>query len=235
MISQTILKPVLSTGSTLSHSIGDLMDYFSLFWKTFEEQQKNQRKIAELETKLELYEETRRENDRLRKILKFSETLERKVIAARVIGWDLSPWRKSLIIDKGEKHGIVKNMAVIVPEGLVGRVLEAGLTTSRVLVLIDPDSRTSALAAETRSHGLVTGDGSKNLTLRYLDLDSDVQVGETVLSSGVTGLLPKGVRIGKIISLGKDKEGLHLAAEVSPFVAFSRIEEVLCIASSPTK
>lgn len=231
MVTQSLLKPFLSAGSSFSSSFSNFFDYFALFWKTFEEQQQNRSRISELESKLELYQEAVHENQRLKKLLDFKGTLQGKSVAARIIGWDLTPWRKMVILDKGHKQGIRKDMAVVVPEGLVGRVLEVGSSTSRAILLIDPDARVSALASDSRGNGLVAGNGTNGLEFRFLDMDAGIAVEETVVTSGVTQLFPKGIRIGRIKSLGKDKDGLHLTAQVIPFASFSKLEEVLCIAS----
>jgi rod shape-determining protein MreC len=137
-----------------------------------------------------------------------------------------------VILDKGRRQGVVKDMAVVVEQGLVGRILEAGQSTSRAILLVDPEARIAGLAGESRAQGLVGGDGSALLRMRYLDLDSGIRVEENVLTSGATHLLPKGLRIGKIESVTKDKDGLHLMAIVRPFVAFTKLEEVLCLAPS---
>ncbi|MBU3759449.1 MAG: rod shape-determining protein MreC [Candidatus Omnitrophica bacterium] len=231
MMSQSLLRPFLSAGSSFSSSFTDFFNYFNLFWKTFEEQQQNRARISELESKLELYQEAVQENQRLKKMLDFKSQHRGKSVAARVIGWDLTPWRKRVILDKGSKQGIRKDMPVVVPEGLVGRILDVGTSTSRAILLTDPDSRVSALAADSRGNGLIAGNGSNALEFRFLDTEAGIAVGESVLTSGVTQLFPKGIRIGKIKGLSRDKDGLHLTGEVVSVASFSKLEEVLCIAS----
>jgi rod shape-determining protein MreC len=120
-------------------------------------------------------------------------------------------------------------MAVIVPEGLVGRIFEAGPETAKVILLSDPDSRVSSLTATSRTHGIATGNGTLKLELQYLDLDSEVAVDEIVISSGVGGIYPKGIRIGRVVNISRDSGGLHLLGTIEPFVNFSKLEEVLCI------
>ncbi|HTL47436.1 MAG TPA: rod shape-determining protein MreC [Verrucomicrobiae bacterium] len=232
MTSQSLLRPFLSVGSSVSNNVSGFFNYFFLFWKTIEELEQDRAQIAQLESHLEQYKEVERENERLRKLLEFRDQFKGKTIAARVIGWDLSPWKKTIILDKGSKQGLRKDMPVIVSEGLVGRILEAGRSTAQVILLVDPEARVSALAADSRSQGLASGNGSQTLTLDYLSLDSQAAVEETVLTSGATGLFPKGLRIGKITAIEKSKDGLHLSATVQPFAAFTKIEEVLCIVSS---
>ncbi len=227
--SLTVLKPVMLLAHSGVQAASDVRDSFGRFWRTFNAQKQYETKMADLESKLVQYDEALRENDRLKKLLGFKQTLARKSTAAHVIAWDISPWRKTIILDKGTKEGVKKDMAVMVPEGLVGRVLEAGPSTARAILLIDPDARVNAAADESRAQGVVGGDGSAQLRMTYLGLDAGAAVGETVLTSGVGGLFPKGLKIGKITALVKDSSGLHLSATVEPFAPFTKLEEVLCL------
>lgn len=233
--SLSLFKPVLLVGDGTLQFFDSTRSGFGRFIKAFQGQEANEKKITELESELNQYRELSKENERLRKLLEFRDTLEGKKIAARVIGWDPSPWRKTLILDKGKNQGIRKNMAVLVAEGLVGRIVEAGPSTSRAILLLDADSRVSAMAEESRAQGVVTGYGGQELTLEYLELEGNVAVGENVSTSGLNGLYPKGIRIGKITAISRDSTGLHLQAKISSFVRFSKLEEVLCLESSRVK
>jgi rod shape-determining protein MreC len=231
-LGDTVLKPVVSFASGLGYASVNLRDGFINAWKSFQDQAGLEDKIAGLERQLETAKETDRENARLRKLLEFKETQTVRAIPARVIGWDISPWRKMIILDRGQSSGIQKNMSVVVAEGLVGRVFEAGPHTARVLILLDPESRVSALASESRAQGVAEGNGSELLSLEYLDLDAKVELGETVLTSGATALFTKGLLIGKVQAISKAADGLHLSAEIKPAVSFKALEEVLCLVSS---
>lgn len=230
-----VMKPAFMVGKTAADFLSSSRDAVGRFFKAFHGQEANEKRIAELESEVSRLSELAKENERLRKILEFRDSLAGKKIAARILGWDPSPWRKTLILDKGTQHGIRKDMAVLVADGLVGRVVETGPSTARVIMLIDADSRVSGMTQETRAQGLVAGNGGNELTMEYLDLESNVAVGEVVSTSGLNGLYPKGIRIGKIVSIAKDSTGLHLQAKISSFVRFSKLEEVLCLGSSQGK
>lgn len=234
-LSLTLLKPALAAGQSAADFVSAAQHAVIHFWRTFQNQGRMEARVAELEAGLVRFQEMAKENQRLMKLVEFRETLSGKTVTARVIGRDLAPWRKTVILDKGKNQGIKKDMAVMVPEGLVGRVLEAGPGTSRVILLTDPEARVSALTDQSRAQGVVTGDGSAVLKMVYLELDSGAAVEETVLSLGAGRLYPKGLRIGKITGLGKDEDGLHLVAYVHPFVPFSKLEEVLCLGSDREK
>ena len=229
----SLFRPLLLLASGVTTTATNMRDGVQHAWQSFQNQSRYEEEIARLNRRIEDLEESRRENERLRKLLSFKETFATKPLPARVIGWDISPWRRLMILDHGQKEGIQKDMSVVVAEGLVGRIFEAGAHTSRVLLVLDPESRVSALAANSRAQGIAAGNGGENLSMEYLETDSNVALGETVLTSGATGLFPKGIPVGKIQALAKSADGLHLSAEIKPAVSFSKIEEVLCLELSP--
>lgn len=202
------------------------------FWNLYSNYQTLNNRVQELEGKLVEMEEFKKENERLRELLKFKKESTVKVVPARVIGRDLAPWRKTLLIDKGSKDGIKNRMAIVSVEGLVGRIVEVGPLSSRAILLLDPESRVSVLFQENRDLGLAEGDGSPWIRVTHIDRESTVKVGDIVISSGLGGVYPKGIRIGRVEMVATEKEGLELFALVRPFVPFSKLEEVLCIASS---
>lgn len=227
--SLTLMKPALVAMERGVHSVSHVRGQAAQVWKMFRDQKVLEDRVAQLESKLVFYDETVRENERLRKLLQFQQVVQKKSVAARIIGWDISPWHKTMILDKGTRQGIRKNMVVVDPQGLVGKISEVGPSTSRLLLLIDPDSRVSAVSGNSRAQGVLAGNGSLTLNMGYLEISSGVSVEEFILTSGVGGIFPKGLRIGKIKSVGKARDGLHLVAQVEPFVAFSKLEEVLCL------
>lgn len=234
-LSLALLKPFLVSADAAQNVAVSGRECLINFWKTFRDQSRMQVRLEELESKVVLAGELQRENERLKKLLAFKDSIAGRKIAARVIGWDSSPWRKTIILDKGEKGGLKKEMAVVVPEGVVGRILEIGPVTARVILLPDPDARVGAITEQSRAQGVVAGDSSPKLHMQYLTLDSGAAVDETVLTSGVGGIFPKGLRIGAIEAISRDSGGLHLIARIRPFVSFSKLEEVVCLESSQAK
>lgn len=232
-ISLTVSKPFFVVGETVRTSFvktGEGMIKFFTLYRTHGELTQ---KVEELEQKLVSHKEIEKENERLRELLKFKKETPGKAFAARVIARDTAPWRKTLIIDKGTSHGIKKKMAVVSAEGLMGRIVEAGPITSRVILLPDPQSRVSILFQDSRDEGIAEGDGSAWLRVTHISRESQVKVGEAVVSSGLGRVYPKGIQVGTVEMVGTEKNGLELFATVKPFVKFSKLEEVLCVALSP--
>jgi len=231
----TCFKPFLTVGSSLRSTLLVLRNDHAFFWNALTTQDKYLERIAFLESRLTQYEETREENERLRELLNFSESLSVESVGARIIGEDLSPWRRAVLLDKGTRHGIRKDMPIVVPGGFVGRMIQVSPLTSKAILLTDSDSRVSIVTVESRSQGIVVGRGNKKLEVKYLPLDSQIKVGETVVTSGRGGFFPQGLRIGTIESVRKGTDGLHLLATVKPSVHFSKLEEVVCLVWSREK
>ncbi len=233
MASQAVMKPILLTSQNVSNGVSSTFSYFFLYWKTFETQQHNQQIIDKLENQLFDYEKIKKENERLKDLLVLKKMTPQDSISAKVIGRDMSLWKKTITLDKGKKEGLEKTMAVIVTKGVVGKLIELTSSTARVILLNDPDARIAVISVDTRSHGVISGDGSDILKMRYIDLDSGIKEGEMIMSSGMTHDFPAGLKIGVVRKIRKDKNGLHLVAEVEPFADLSKVEEVLCIKLSP--
>jgi rod shape-determining protein MreC len=231
----TLARPAFVVGSGIREAFYSLRYQSGNFLDAVGKQKAYIARIQDLESQLLRTHEMERENERLRKLLNFSRPLALRTIGARVIGEDLTPWKKVVLIDKGSRHNLKKDMAVVVPEGLAGRVLEVGPYTSYVILLPDADSRVSALTSVSRAQGIITGVGASKLQMKYLALDVEIAIGEDVTTSGVGSIFPKGLQIGKIESIERDSDGLHLLAFVKPSVPFSKLEEVLCLISSPQK
>jgi len=186
-------------------------------------------KAAILALEMERFKEIALENERFRELLDFRNKHPLKSIAAEVIGRVPSTWSRLVLINKGERHGIKRRMAVCTSVGLVGIVAETGPFTSKVMLLTDPNSRVGVILADSRQTGILAGTDSGNCKVIYLDMDNDAASGERVSTSGFGGLFPKGIPIGTVKKLGKDNVGLYGYAIVKPYQEMNEIEEVVCI------
>lgn len=187
------------------------------------------KEVAFLRYKLKASQDLYQENNRLKKLLAFKQGTPFKVIAARVIGRSPDSWSSSAIIDKGSSHGIKKSMTVITFAGLAGRVVETTPSTSKVLLVNDPNIAVSAVVKRSREEGLVSGTLGSTLSMKYLAKDSDIQPSDEVVTSGLTGTYPKGLEIGKVVEVGVEFSGLSRYAVIKPAVDLYSLEEVLVI------
>jgi rod shape-determining protein MreC len=165
----------------------------------------------------------------LNKLLSFKSNLTFSTKAAQVIGRDSSNWLSTLIIDKGEKAGINIGMPVISDTGLVGKIVEVSKSTSRVLLINDPNLKVAALVQDSRDEGMVSGSLGGTCRMYFLSLDSEVKINDVVVTSGLGGVFPKGLLIGRVVDVDLDSTGLMKNCSIKPATNLSRIEEVLVI------
>lgn len=211
------------------NSIGKEFKAVILYHHHFIENKKLSKEVEHLKQWLIQAQELYLENLRLQKILYFKHRSSYNLVAAKVIGRDPSYWTSVIIVDKGKRDNIKQNQAVINYAGLVGKVIEAGDSVSKAMLLNDPNLGVSAIVQRTRQEGLVSGTLENQLIMRYLPPESDIKPGDVVLTSGLTGLFPKGIFIGTVVEIGKEFSGLSLYCLVKPAVDFAKLEEVLVL------
>lgn len=187
------------------------------------------KEIYWLKQKLNETEEISLENARLKELFSFKQASPYKVIAARVIGRSPDNWSSLIIIDKGRLNGIKKGMVVINYLGLVGRVIETTESTGKIMLINDPNFAVSSLVKRSRQEGLVCGRLGSSLIMRYLPSEADIKASDTIITSGLTDLYPKGLLIGTVVDIGEEFSGLSRYAIIKPAVDLSSVEEVLII------
>ncbi len=190
--------------------------------------------VRALEERVSRLKEYERENEELRKLLQFREKSKLEEVLAgsmgtEVVGRNPTNWYRTLVIDRGERDGLKRNMVVVSREGLVGRITEVGFTTSQVMLILDEESCVSAIVERTKEHGIVEGKLTHTLRMKYLSGKTEVMAGDVVYSSGLGGIYPKGLLIGRVKNVERADYGLTMSAEVEPAVDFSRLENVLVL------
>jgi len=173
------------------------------------------------------WRETELANARLRNLLGFEKTIAELAVAAEVIGKDPSAWFKTVIIDKGRADGLTKSLPVVMPQGIAGQVIEVSNHYSKVMLVIDRNSAVDALVQRTRARGVIKGDSTDRCRLEFVLRKNDVRVGDTVVSSGLDGVYPKGLRIGFVSEVIEHDADIFHEVIVTPFVDFEKLEEVL--------
>jgi rod shape-determining protein MreC len=170
------------------------------------------------------------EADRLAVLLNFHNAhSETPMLAAHVIG--ASPDTGSLMvnIDRGSRDGIRRDMGVITPDGVVGKIFAVYPDISQVLLLGDKESGVGALLTDTRTQGPVKGNGGPLLTLDYISNDEKVTVGETVVTSGQDRIFPKDLPVGSVVDFVADPKTPFMRIRVKPAAHLDRLEEVLVL------
>ncbi len=189
------------------------------------------RELLEARTETSHAKEVEKENERLRKLLDLRELLGVRGRAARVIGRSPSQWFRLIVLDQGAKHGLSKRDVLLAAGGLAGRVFEVGPFSAKAVLLTDPEFRAGAIGQDSRDMGVVAGTGGVRLKVQYLPLETKLAVGEVVLTSGLGGIFPKGLPIGRVREVGVAANALESVAWVDPFCDVDHLEEVLCIPS----
>jgi rod shape-determining protein MreC len=168
------------------------------------------------------------EADRLATLLNFRR-LNRDVpmLGARVIGASADAGSQTVFVDRGEQDGIRRNMAVITPDGVVGKVSEAFSSSAQVLLLTDKDSGVGAMLADSRIQRPVGGTGEPLLQLKYVTNDDTVNVGERVVTSGMDRIFPKDLPVGTVAEVKPGNPFRQI--RVRPAANLGRLEEVLVL------
>lgn len=170
---------------------------------------------------------------RLERLLALRGAVTYRTVAARVITRDPSRWFTTLTVDRGGRDGVVRNSPVVTPDGVVGRVIEVTATASRILLIADSRSALGVLMQGSRDAGVVEGRGRGTLHLRYLSRAVAVRRGDIVVTSGLGGIFPRGLTVGRIVSVTREEGALLQEAEVEPAAALDRLEEVLILLPRP--
>jgi rod shape-determining protein MreC len=192
------------------------------------ENQQLRTELARLELRNKALESRAAEGDRLAALLNFREAhADVPLITAEVIGASPDATSHSIYINCGEKDGVRRNMGVITPDGVVGKVVEVYATTAQVLLLTDRESGVGALLATTRTHGVVKGTGDPYARLDYVVNDEKLSPGEEILTSGEDRIFPKDLPIGTVIS-AKNANPFQTIV-VQPAARLDRLEEVLVL------
>lgn len=172
-----------------------------------------------------------RETERLRQMLAYPARAAWRLQPARVIGRDPANWWQSVRIDVGLQHGVTTNMAVLTPEGLVGRVAEAGPWNSRVVLIGDPNCPVAAALADTSDTGIIRGVSGGEIRgalveLTYLARSASLKPGQRVVTSGQGGVFAPGIPIGELVDSRPAGSGIYMEARVRLAVNLGALDHV---------
>lgn len=231
----TLLNSVFSPVQKALSVSGDKVDSTVSFFKDSkalkDENKILRQRVEELEKENDEFKTLKQKNEELKEALNLKNQLKQyQTISANIIAKDLGNWFNVFTIDKGTNDGVVKDCTVIASKGLVGRVLEAGPFSSKVITVIDIDSTVSARLTRTRNYVEIKGDlalGDQGLCKMYnIEPGVDITVGDRLETSGTGGIYPKGITVGKVKEVRQTNNELDRYAIVEPVVDFTRLEDI---------
>lgn len=231
----SVIQPVQSFAAKASNGI---ISFVQKVFKTSDadkELEQLQVRMAQLEQAADENAKLKAENERLKKLLNYVETLENyEYVTAVVTGNSQGVWFETFTINAGRNKGIKKDMPVVCAEGLVGRVIEVGANWSKATAIIDPSSEVSVMVERTRDIGVVRGSFSatsdNQLELYFLPSGFDLVPGDKIVTSGMSSIFPKTITVGTVSEVTRrSAEGSQSNAIIEPAVDFGHLEEVLVL------
>ena len=201
------------------------------------ENQRQAGEIAQLRLRLNELESLEDETRKLRRLLEYRTREPRRLLACEVLGRDASGWWQMLRLDKGSDDGVRTDMAVTSPEGLIGRVISTTTRTSDVLLISDPKCKISVLVSRSQAFGIVAGRGvtAQGLPvchMEFINVDRRhaVQNGDEVVTSGLGGVFPKDLLVGRLENVKTNETGLYAEADVVLAADLGALDYVFVVA-----
>ena len=213
-----IASAVFETGYELLH-----------FKSIANENKKLKRDVAALSSRAAALDEAVSENRRLKDILAMKDKMARRSVAAKVTGLDYSNWAESLVINKGSKDGMKEDMAVLANGVVIGKVTAVGRSTSRVSLITDPEIRVAVVSQRGRAAGLMYGIAHGRCIMKFIPKESDIKPGDTVVTSGTSGVYPQGFLVGKVLDVKLEFNRMYQFAVIEPAINPMAVEEVLAV------
>ena len=227
-------RPVSLGTDYIRQSVHGIWNHYIALVNVSRENERLKAEIADMQEKLHAVRETQLENRRLKDILKYSGTLERRSIGARVVGHDVTPWFQAIFLGTGSEAGIERGMSVATPQGAVGRVHSARHGLSEVLLVTDSRFAADVMVERNRVRAVAEGIGGNFCQLKYISPVHDIMLGDRIVFTGFDGAMPKGMLLGTVVTIDRSKESLFQKITVQCAVNFQSVEDVLVILSRPT-
>ncbi len=228
----SVIMPIQNAFSMLKHKISGDSNFFTNLDTLKKENEELKNRNNELETQVRELEVLKAENSKLQEYANLTEKYqEYETIPAYVIDRDVSNYGSNIVINVGSKQGVEKNMTVIADKGLVGHVISVSDNSAKVQVIVDSASSVSAMISTSEESIICRGsvDNDKYLDASYIDTSSELLVGDSVVTSGIGGIYPKGITIGTIKQVINTKNITDRYAKVETAVNFAKLYTVLVI------
>ena len=189
-------------------------------------------RLAALSERAARTEQLALENQRLRGLLDLRPALQVKSISAELLYEAADPYSRRVFIDRGAQHGLVAGSPVINEAGVLGQVTRVHPLTAEVTLLVDKDAAIPVLNTRTQQRSVAFGgaSGGSRMELRFLSVDSDIETGDALTTSGLDGVYPPGLAVGRVASVSKRSESGFARVVVHPAAAAEGVRHVLVLA-----
>lgn len=228
---QTVTSPVRYLGSTVSapfQGVGNVITNLTTDQQTLSDLQAENERLQARNAELEEAEQTA---SRLQSLLDLQDSYNLQSTAARIISSSTDSWTSTVTIDKGSSSGLTVGMPIMASNGVIGQIIQCNAATSVVRLVKDESSSISAMVQSSRAQGMLTGSATGQVTLELIRTGQTVEVGDVVVTSGLGGVFPKGLPLGRVTSVENNPGALYLDIVVEPFAHTENNEEVLVITS----
>jgi len=195
-----------------------------------DENESLKRQLADAQIELQRQRAMADRSRGFQRLLELRDQSKLTTVAAEIIAGGATPDFRTITIDKGSRDGVRRDMAVIAPDGVVGRVVVPSGRAAKVQLLIDRNAAAGVIVERSRAQGLVIGGGDDRLQMEYVSEAADIVVGDVVMTSGIDGIHPKGFLIGHVETVEKNGPA-YKRIVVKPAVDFRALEEVLVVIS----
>lgn len=224
-----IIGTLQMTSSNLKTGFTEFIADMGRSEKLREENRALKNEIAQMRFREEnYYQEIVSSYQKLEEMLEFKEKHSYNLLPTQVIAYPSYSYFKTVFINKGEKEGIKKDLVVVNSQGLVGRIVEVYPHQAKVLLIIDERSKVGVRNQESRDVAILQGKGEV-CELKYLLNKVSIEAGDGVITSGLGGIFPEGILVGKVSYVRKNPRRLFQEVEVVPLVDFGKLEELFII------
>lgn len=231
----SVISPLQKIIYNANDKLKGSFEFLVNFSKVKQENEELAKKNAELENKLIEYNRMKDENTRLREMFDYSQANQNyNYLGCNIVGYSGGNISNGYVIDKGTNDGVKKDMIVITPQGLVGKVTKSESSYSIVQTILNENIAVASMVESTReTTGILQGatdNKNKNLAvLSNIPIDSEIKEGDIILTSGLGGMYPKEIRIGEVVSVEIDTVGIMKKAVVKPYVDFNKLEGLFVV------
>ncbi|WP_028264308.1 rod shape-determining protein MreC [Atopobium fossor] len=226
-----ITTPVRGIGSFIASPIKGMGNIFSNLTASQETLSDLKAQNDKLRAQNAELSEAQQSAERLQGLLNLKSSYKLESTAAHVVSGSTDSWSSTITIDKGSAAGMQVGMPVTDSTGVIGQISEVGPTSSVVRLISDESSSVSAMVQASRAQGMLVGSADGTLRLTLVTTDQSVAVGDTIVTSGLGGIYPKGLPLGTVSSIEKNAGAMYYVITVKPFTKSSSFEEVLVITS----